>query len=220
MRIIIYSTIISIFMAVNIVCAQDTPIQVKNPPVMTEAVFNGRGISFLTLTQKRLASAQKFGVFAITDILGKWSGKETDEYMVQGNVTYKFAKGFNVMSGFHMASGVGVRPAFGVMYSYAKPELVVVVNPRYYIDDKGNLEAFVLSEYKPKISENWRFYSRIQGIYSFTADGGNHSRSYARLRAGLGHREFSFGLAGNFEFYGPQKLNENSLGIFILTTLF
>lgn len=187
---------------------------------MAEAMFSDRGLLFQTLIQKKLTSAPKFGVFAISDILGKWDDDERDEYMVQGNITYEFAKGLNVMGGFHMASGVGIRPALGAMYAYATPQVLIVINPRYYIDDIGNVETFVMGEYKPKISEDWRLYSRVQGIYGFTADGGEHARSYARVRAGVSYKEFSFGLAGNFDLYGPMKINENSFGVFITTALF
>lgn len=140
--------------------------------------------------------------------------------MVQGNITYEFAKGFNLHAGFHMASGIGARPALGVMYSYAKPDLLVVVNPRYYIDNIGNLEAIALVEFRPRINEDWSFYSKVQGLYVFTADGGIHARSYIMLRAGVTYKEFSFGPAANFDFYGPNKINENSFGAFVTVALF
>src|SRR5690606_8975777 len=119
------------------------------------------------------------------------------------------------MGGFHLTSGARIRPALGVLYVYTRKDFFLMFNPRYYIDDIADLEGFVIGEYRPEISKNWRFYSRVQGMYNFTADGGEHARSYARLRVGVSYREFSFGVAGNAEFYGPQKINENSLGIFI-----
>ena len=140
--------------------------------------------------------------------------------MVQGNITDELTKGLSLMGGFHMTSGISIRPALGALYVYAKEDFFIMVNPRYYIDDIGNLEGFMMGEYKPKISDEWRFYSRIQGVYCFTADGGAHNISYARARVGLGYKEFAFGLAGNFEFYGPQKINENSFGVFINAALF
>lgn len=199
---------------------QDKTPRVINPPVFAETMINNRGVFFQSLIQKKLQSTPKFGVFAITDVLGDWHRSKPDEYMVQGNLTYEFIKGFDLMGGFHMASGIGVRPALGIIYSYAKPELLLVINPRYYIDNIGNLEAFAMAEYKPEISENLSFYSKVQGIYGFTAKGGAHGRSYIRLRLGLTHKEFSFGPAANFDFYGPRKINENSFGAFVMMALF
>lgn len=212
--------IVSFLMAYTMVHGQENPPPPTNPPVLVETMFNDRGVFMQSLVQKRLRSAPKFGVFAVTDILGSWHRSEADEYMVQGNLTYELAKGFDLMGGFHMASGIGMRPATGILYTFATPEFLLVLNPRYYIDNIGNLEGFALAEYKPRISEDWSFYSKVQGIYGFTADGGNHARSYVRLRAGVTYREFSFGPAANFDFYGPKKINENSFGVFATVALF
>ena len=222
MKTIFNLVLILIFSVIQIVVAQDVqpPPSTKNPPVIAEAMFSSNGLLFHTLIQKRLVSNPKVGFMGVTEIAGNWDGKTQDEYMVQGNLTYELAKGLSMMGGFHMTSGASLRPALGIVYVYTKKDLLLMLNPRYYIDDIADLEGFVIGEYKPEISGNWRFYSRVQGMYNFTAEGGVHARSYARLRAGASYREFSFGLAGNAEFYGPQKINQNSLGIFINAALF
>lgn len=213
-------------MAINTLSAQEVASQsataatIKNPPVMVESMFSNNGVHFQTLLNKKLVSAPKFGLFALGDILGKWDNTKTDNYMIQGKLTYRLVKGLDMIGGFHMASGIGVRPSLGAMYTYSNPDLIFLFNPNYNIDDVGNVEGFLMSEYKPKISDNWRFYSRAQGLYVHTTNGGLHSRSYARLRAGLSYREFSFGASANFDYYGPQKINENSYGVFVTTALF
>lgn len=222
MRTIFSLSILFMFMGLTASYAQDAPSgpAIKNPPVIVEATFSNNDLLFQTIVQKRLLSAPKFGVLAVSEILGKWDSDEQDGYMIQGNLTYELTKGFSVMGGFHTASGIGIRPALGVLYVYAKEDFFVMLNPRYYIDSVANLEGFMIAEYKPKISGQWRFYSRIQGVYNFTAKNGEHSISYLRARAGMGYKEFAFGLAGNFEFYGPQKINVNSYGVFINALLF
>ena len=222
MRTIFNLALISAFTTIYAVSAQEVPPipPIKNPPVVAEAMFSSNGMLFHTLIQKKLISAPKFGFMGVSEIAGKWADEKPDEYMVQGNITYELTSGLDLMGGFHMTSGASIRPAFGVLYVYTKKDLFLMLNPRYYIDDIADLEGFIIGEYRPEISRNWKFYSRIQGMYNFTADGGVHARSYARLRAGVSNREFSFGLAGNAEFYGPQKINENSLGIFFNVALF
>ncbi len=226
MKTLIYCTLISAFMAINSLNAQEVASQnetapiVKNPPVTAETMFSNNGVHFQTIINKKLASAPKFGLFALGDILGKWDNSKTDNYMIQGKLTYRVVKGLDAIGGFHMASGIGARPSLGAMYTYSNPNLIVLFNPNYNIDDVGNVEGFLMGEYKPKISEIWRFYSRVQGLYVHTTDGSLHSRSYARLRLGLSYKEFSFGVSTNFDYYGPGKINENSYGVFITTALF
>ncbi len=213
-------TVLLLILGFQVSFAEDTPPPLKNPPVHTETTFNNRGLYFQALIHKKFKSVPKLGIFGLTEILGSWRRSQPDEYMVQGNITYGFAKGFNLIGGFHMASGIGIRPAVGIMYTYAKQEILVVVNPRYYIDNIGNLEAIALVEYKPRLTEKWSIYSKLQGLYTFTAKGGVHARSYLMIRAGVSYKEFSFGPALNFDFYGPKKVNENSYGAFVAISLF
>ncbi|WP_138089826.1 hypothetical protein [Sphingobacterium daejeonense] len=205
----------------DVVNAQDIhPPPVQNPPVIVEGMFSDKGLLFQAVVQKKFVSAPKFGFLAVSEAIGQWDDKEQDGYQAQGNITYELTKGFSLMGGFHMSSEISIRPALGALYVYSKEDFFIMLNPRYYIDDIGNIEGFMMGEYKPKISDKWRFYSRVQGVYCFTADGGAHNISYARARVGLGYKEFAFGVAGNFEFYGPKKINENSFGVFINVALF
>ena len=78
-----------------------------------------------------------------------------------------------------------------------------------------------MGEYKPKLSDNWRFYSKIQAMYAaLTNEGNPHTRSYLRLRAGVNYNEISFGLASNFEYFGSPKFNQNNFGLFVSAALF
>lgn len=193
---------------------------VKNPPVSVESVMGSRGLTFQTIVQKKLQSVPRLGIFAISDMVGVWDKTKANDFMLQGNLTYEFAKGFNVTGGFHITSGINIRPAFGVMYAFNNPTWLVVVYPRAYIDDLANLEGFGMAEFKPKLTEQWRLYTRAQANYNFTASNGDHARSYARFRTGVTYREFSFGAAANLDYYGPKKISEPNYGGFITVKLF
>lgn len=193
---------------------------VQNPPVIVEAAFSNNDLLFQAVIQKRFLSAPKFGVLAVSELLGKWDSDEQDGYMIQGNITYELFDGLSLMGGFHTASGIGIRPAFGVLYVYAKKDFFIMLNPRYYADNIANLEGFMMAEYKPEISDQWSFYARAQGVYNLTTSGWKHDISYIRLRAGFSYKEFAFGPAANIEFYGPNRKNVNSFGVFVNALLF
>lgn len=191
-----------------------------NPPVNTEFLFGGRGMANQNIIIKKMQSIPKLGFFSITYFTAEWNTDQVSDYMLQGNLSYQLFKGFDLTAGFHFTHPTGIRPSAGIMYSYANPTWLLVVAPRAYIDNAANIEGLALLEYKPKLSDKWKLYSRFQGNYNLTAKGSIHDRSYIWLRAGLSYNEFTFGAGANFDYYGPMKHNENNVGAFISANLF
>ena len=114
----------------------------------------------------------------------------------------------------------GFRPSAGLQYVFANRQLLAVVLPRFDLTQTYNFETFGLFEYKPKFTQNWGLYSRVQGLYNHNTKLGFHDRSYIWLRLGASYKNFQFGLGTDLDFYGPDQINENSFGGFIRTELF
>ncbi|KMQ63234.1 hypothetical protein ACM46_14140 [Chryseobacterium angstadtii] len=107
------------------------------------------------------------------------------------------------------------------MYSLNFYDFLLIVNPRFIGFSQSSIaEGLVLMEYKPKISEKWSIYSRVQGLYSETLQDGMHARSYLMLRMGLTYKTITFGAGANFDRYGPFKESKENYGVFAATTLF
>ena len=69
----LFLSIASLFTSISILKAQETTtVEVKNPPVIVETVFGDKALGFQTNFQKKLTSAPKFGIFAVSDIIGTW----------------------------------------------------------------------------------------------------------------------------------------------------
>lgn len=201
--------------------AQETQTPVhQNPPINAEVLLSNRGMTFQAIIDKKFTSAPKFGFFSVTNLVGEWDTNKVDDYMTQASLTYDLFKGVKFTGGFHTSSATGIRPTVGVMYNYGSPDWLIVVYPRVDLSKDSNVEGLVLAEYKPKINDNWRFYSRIQGLYAYTMNIEKHSRSYIQARAGLSYKEFTFGIGTNIDYYGPTKHNENSFGGFLSVLLF
>lgn len=217
-----YITILLLLMLINSrIDAQEIQSEaVRNPPVNIEVLLSNRGTTFQMLIDKKFSSLPKLGFFAVTNLVGEWDSNQVDDYMTQANLTFDLFKGLKLVGGFHMSSGTGIRPTSGLMYSYGNPDLLIVVYPRVDLSKDSNLEGLVLAEYKPKINDKWRFYSRVQGLYAYTMNIEKHARSYLQVRAGLSYKEFTFGLGSNIDYYGPMKHNENSYGGFLSMLLF
>lgn len=94
-----------------------------------------------------------------------------------------------------------------------------MANPRIDVSKNPNAELFGIAEYKPVLTSQFNLYTKVQALYTQNLGLDIHSRSYVMLRAGLTFKEFSFGVAGNIDFYGPNKINKNNVGAFLLMRL-
>lgn len=214
----------SFFLSVSSLLAQSEGVgnnkTIQNPPVNMEAMAGSRGIFYQMIIAKKFQSIPKLGFFGLTSVNAAWEKEITPDIMSQAHLTYSLFKGLDVTAGFQYSPVYSFRPVASLMYSYASPDFMVVVNPKVDLADDAATETMVLLEYKPKINEKLRFYSRVQGMYGFVPESGTHNRSYILLRAGLSYKEFSFGAGSNFDWYGPFKHNENSIGVFVNTLIF
>jgi hypothetical protein len=200
--------------------AQQKEIQFKNPPLNTEALFSNRGMSFQMILNKQIQTAPKFGFFNITNLVGEWKSNRVEDHMTQAHITYTIGKRFKLGGGFHLTPVTGIRPSAALIFSKSSENWLVVANARVDLSKDRNVESVLLIEYKPRINEKWRFYSRLQGLYAHNTVKGTHSRSFAVARAGFNFKDFTFGAGTNIDYYGPIKHNENSFGGFISCLLF
>ncbi|MFK8275982.1 hypothetical protein ACI76Y_09945 [Capnocytophaga cynodegmi] len=214
------ATFLSILFSVSSISAQEQLKPVNNPPVSTEFLISNRGVAFQMTTIKKLQSVPQLGFFGVTNILGEWDNKSIRDYMIQANVSYQMVKGVDVIAGFQATPPGGFRPSAGIIYSYAKPDLLFVVNPRIDLTKNGTFETFSLVEYRPKINDNWSYYSRLQGVYVQTTDFEHHARSYIMARLGVIYKDINFGLGTNLDWYGPAKKYYGSVGVFVGAALF
>jgi hypothetical protein len=199
---------------------QDIEIPFHNPPVNIEPMAGNRGISFQMIIDKKIKSMPQIGFFSVTDLNSDWGEKNISDLMTQANLTLDLVKGLRLSAGFHYTPVTGIRPSAGLIYAFANENWLFIASPRIDLQQNPNIEAMVLAEFKPKINDNWRLYSRLQGLYSQMTEIDMHGRSYVRARAGLSYREIAFGVGANIEYYGPLKLNENNIGVFTKIMLF
>lgn len=193
---------------------------VINPPINTELLFSNRGMSFQMIIDKKFKSIPKLGVFSVTSFVGEWDNDKINDYMTQASLTYELVKGLKLAGGFHVTPVKGMRPIAGLIYTKANPTWLLVANSRIDFSKDTNVEGMFLVEYKPKINDKWRFYSRLQALYEYSIVIDMQTRSYVMARAGLSYKEITFGIGTNIDYYGPEKHNENSLGGFLSFLLY
>lgn len=204
----------------NTFAQEEIQIPAPNAPINAEVFGSNRGLAFQMIIDKKFKSMPRLGVFSVTSLVGEWGNDKINDYMTQSSLTYQIVKGLKLATGFHVTPVKGMRPIAGLIYSMANPTWLFVANSRIDFSKDTNVEGMALVEYKPKINDKWRFYSRIQGLYEYSTIINMQTRSYLMARAGLSYWEFSFGLGSNIDYYGPEKHNENSFGGFVSFLLF
>ncbi|ASK32828.1 hypothetical protein CEY12_19155 [Chryseobacterium sp. T16E-39] len=191
-----------------------------NPPVVFEILTGNVGIASQLNISKNFKDIPGLSFFSVSNISSKWNEKNAKDAMSQFNLAYEFVKGFRVFGGIHYTPSTGLRPSVMMLYSYVGDEITVVIGPRIDLADNSNLEGFGMVEYKPKLNDHWKVYSRLQGLYAQSLKGGIHARSYLMVRAGMSYKDYSFGLGANFDAYGPERMIKNNVGVFVAARLF
>lgn len=189
-------------------------------PINAEIFGTNRGLAFQMIMDKKFQTIPKLGIFSVTSLVGEWNDNKINDYMTQSSLTYEVIKGLRFTGGFHVTPVKAMRPIAGILYTVATPTFLFVATSRIDFSKDTNLEGLVLFEYKPKINDQWNFYSKIQALYEYSTVIDLQTRSYFIARAGLSYKEFSFGLGSNIDYYGPEKHKENSFGGFISFLIF
>ncbi|KPM47381.1 hypothetical protein AFM12_16205 [Jiulongibacter sediminis] len=108
----------------------------------------------------------------------------------------------------------GFRKQVGLQYSYANQKWLVVLVPVVDLADGHNLEMMDLVEFKPKINDKLKLYTRLQGLIIYDPTEKHHSRSYITARLGLSVKNYQFGLGHTTDWYGENRFVKQNTGLF------
>ncbi|KMQ69114.1 hypothetical protein ACM39_03105 [Chryseobacterium sp. FH2] len=214
---------LSIFLliVVFLVKAQENDVKEdQGSPVIFEVLSGDKGAALQLNINKTFKDIPKLSFFSVSNISSKWNEKNAKDAMSQFNLAYEFTTGFRILGGVHYTPSTGLRPSVSILYSYIAENITVIVAPRIDLSDNSNLEGFGMIEYRPKLNEKWKVYSRLQGLYAQSVRDGAHARSYVMIRMGLNYSDYSFGFGANFDKYGQDKITKNNFGIFAAVRLF
>jgi hypothetical protein len=192
-----------------------------SPPIPVEVFAGNKGLVFQMIVSKHFSPKSRFGFFNVTNFVGDYeTTNQKNQYLSQSLITADIWKGFSINAGVTMNYMTGFRPTAGIQYVFANRQFLAVVLPRFDLTQTYNFETFGLVEYKPTLKNDWGLYTRVQGLYNYNTKLEFHDRSYVWLRVGASYKSYQFGLGANFDVYGPMKINENSVGVFVRTELF
>jgi hypothetical protein len=190
-------------------------------PIPVEALATDKAINFQMITDKKFTGQNKFGFFGVANILNTYNNdRQKNEFMVLSMATFQIFKRISIAGGMWVNNTMGVRPTAALNFTQAGSKFLLVYVSRIDLTETHNLENVFIGEFYPRISKNWGLYNRLQVMYNYSLGGQAHDRSYIYLRAGASYRNFRFGLGSNIDYYGPDRMEPLSAGLFLGTQLF
>ena len=196
--------------------------ELMSPPVFAELVAGHRYFNLNMIIAKPMT--RRLGFFHVTTFDADYANAQpaAQEWLSQTLVNYELWSGLSISGGVGMNKFTGFRPTMGLQYVYADEAWLLIVQPRIDLRDDYNLEGFGLLEYKFPFNAagTWRFYTRLQTLYSHNTRLVQHDRSYVFLRLGLMYGKVQAGLAAHSDWYGPSAGQAWNFGPFFRVLLF
>lgn len=190
-------------------------------PIPVEVFANDAGIQYQLVFNKPLFPKGKWYFFNLSNYFGGYHNEPAkNQFVTQTLISYDLWKGLGVAAGASMISFSGFRPTAGLRYAYTTPDWVFILLTRFDLTETHNFELFTLISRTVPISNRWRIYTRVQGLYNYNIDQDFHGRSYLNFRAGPAYKNVQFGIGVNIDAYGPTKKQEEHYGAFVCMLLF
>ena len=185
-------------------------------PIPVEVFFGNERLVTEFVMSKKFSDNSRFGLLAKSYFAVDYENDKTKNESVNGLlVNYELLKGLGIAAGGVLNSQWGFRPYAAGQYTYITQNFAAMVLSGFFLTESHNFETSGFIEYRPKIKNNWSVYSYVEGLYNLDIDTDKHDRSYIWGRLGLSYKTFGFGVATNYDWYGPFKANKTNTGIFL-----
>lgn len=96
--------------------------------------------------------------------------------------------------------------------------LLVLIALRVNLEKDPEYDIVSILQYKSQLTEKVKLYSRLQLLNLFGSNG--NIKSYQWVRLGLDFKGTQFGLAADFDEFGPHAKLEYNFGLFIRREIF
>lgn len=182
-------------------------------PIPIELSLSNRDFRFQNFYGRDFNNNSKLGYFQTSSLYHFFESERVTEIMNQSYITYALNGNLKLATGYFYATHPGFKPSIAVQFMVHKENLMLLAVPRMDLWQKPSYEIMGLLEYRPKLSEKCRMYSRVQFMNNFSKD--THNRSYQNFRIGIEKGKKQFGLALNIDEYGPEWTLISSYGLFV-----
>jgi len=166
---------------------------------------------------KNFSEKSRLGFFHMNTVQFDFEDKDKNSFILQDLLYVETFRNLRVAAGVAYSKG-GFDPTAGIQYLFSGEKLLFLFAPRINIESDPSYDIMTILQFKPQLNDRLKLYTKLQMLNLFDADG--NIRSYQWLRLGLDIKGTQFGVAANFDEYGPDPAIEFNFGLFIRKEIF
>jgi hypothetical protein len=166
---------------------------------------------------RNFSQTSKFGFFHMNTVQFDYKDETKNSFILQDLAYYEVIKNLRIAGGVAYSKG-GFDPTAGLQYVFSGKKFLFLFAPRVNIESDPSYDIMTILQYKPQINDRIKLYTRFQMLNLFNSEG--NIKSYQWLRLGLEVKGIQFGLAADFDEYGPDPVVETNVGVFLRKEIF
>jgi len=192
-------------------------VKVEAQPIPIELMIGNKYGSVNLVFNRNFSQKSRLGFFHMNTVQFDYKDENKNSFLLQDLLYVETFKNLRVAGGVAYSKG-GFNPTAGLQYVYSGNKLVFLCAPRVNIESDPSYDIMTIIQYKPKINDRVKLFTRVQMLNLFNADG--NIKSYQWMRLGLEVKGIQFGLAINLDEYGPNPSVESNFGVFVRKEIF
>ena len=153
----------------------------------------------------------KFTVFSRTRGIVDYESNANILSAAYVSYTSKIGLGVSIIGAVNSSNGPN--GAAGVNFLKVKNNFTIFALAAVEAHHPIGYSLFTIIRYTPDIKDNWKLYSSLE-LFTLYRKGG-HEVSSERIRLGLDHKNFQFGLGANLTQFGNEFTAIDNYGLFI-----
>jgi hypothetical protein len=192
-------------------------VAVNAQPIPVELMAGNKYGTVNLSFSRNFSQDSRFGFFHMNTVQFDYKVKANHSFILQDLAYYEVIKNLRIAGGVAYSKS-GFDPTAGLQYVYSAKKLLFLFAPRVNIESDPSYDFMTILQFKPQINDRVKLYTRFQMLNLFNSDG--NIKSYQWLRLGLEIKGIQFGLAVDFDEYGPNPSVENNAGLFLRKEIF
>lgn len=184
-------------------------------PIPIEMLFGNNSTNFQLTFKRPFIPGGKLTFFSLASFVADNEDKTKNSFTIPLQAIYSISKEFGIYTGAENSSATGLQSFAGLNHLHFNPTWLSLTQVSLYLNDSSDFKFFGIYEYKPKLSEKLRLYSRIQLLYKHNTKANVHQRSFIQFRLGVKQNRIAYGMGANLDQFGPQKTFKQNAGVFL-----
>ena len=189
----------------------------KAQPAPIELMIGHKYGTVNLIYDRHFSQNSRFGLFHMNTVQFDFKNKMYNSFILQDQLYFELISNFRIAGGVVYSNG-GFNTTAGLQYVYGGKKLFFLCAPRINIKNNPSYDLMTIIQYKPEINDRLKLYTRFELLHLF--DSGGNIKSYQWIRLGLEINGIQFGLAADFDEYGPSPSTKSNFGVFIRKEIF